>query len=154
MGIFSFFNKKPVYFTPEENDLILSAIRNAEQKTSGEVRIYIESHNPYVNTLERAAEVFYKFEMDETVHRNGVLLYIAIIDHEVALFADEGIYKALGQSYWEQEMKEMLVHFRENHLPDGIANCVQHIGRSLQEHFPYNIAEDKNELPDDIVFGK
>lgn len=152
MGIFS--KKTYEFFTPEKKEQILAAIRAAEQKTSGEIRLYIESKNPYVNTLERAAEIFYKLEMDETKNRNGVLLYIAMKDHEVALFGDEGIYKALGQEYWNAEMKEMLSHFKENHLPEGIVNCIQHIGESLHKHFPFCSIEDKNELPDEIVFGK
>lgn len=152
--MFSFHKKNPAFFTEEQNANILSAIRNSEQRTSGEIRIYIESRNPYVNTLERAAEIFYKLEMDETHHRNGVLLYIAIKDHELALFADEGIYRAVGQEYWELEVKEMLQHFKENHLSDGIINCVIHIGNALQKHFPHIATEDRNELPDDIVFGK
>lgn len=143
-----------MYFSQEENAHILSAIRNCEQKTSGEIRIYIESRNPYVNVLERAAEIFYKLEMDETHHRNGVLIYIAHLDHEVALFADEGIYRAVGQAYWEHEVKEMIQYFKDNHIADGIINTIHHIGEALHTHFPYMATEDKNELPDEIVFGK
>lgn len=154
MGIFPFSKKNPVFFTAEENGKILEAIRAGEQRTSGEIRVYIESRNPYVNTLERAAEIFYKLEMDETKNRNGVLLYIAMKDHEVALFGDEGIYKAVGQDYWNIEMKEMLGHFRDNHLVDGIVNCIHHIGESLHSYFPFCSVEDRNELPDEIVFGK
>lgn len=152
MGIFS--KKNPQFFTPEENQQILEAIRQAERRTSGEIRVYIESHNPYVNTLERAAEIFYQLEMDETTHRNGVLLYLAVKDHEVSLFADEGIYIKVGQEYWEKEVKEMVKHFSEAHFVDGIVNCVHHIGEVLHQHFPYQASEDKNELPDDIIFGK
>jgi uncharacterized membrane protein len=154
VGIFSFKRSSPSYFTQEENANILSAIRHCEQRTSGEIRVYIESHNPYVNILERAAEIFYKLEMDETHHRNGVLIYIALQDHEVALFADEGIYRAVGQAYWENEVKEMIQYFKGNQLSDGIINSIHHIGEALHTHFPYIATEDKNELPDEIVFGK
>ena len=133
---------------------IVSAIRTCEQKTSGEIRVYIEAKNPYVNPLERAVEVFAKLKMEQTDHRNGVLLYIAYKHHEVALFGDAGIYERTGASFWNSEVEKMLANFKENHLPEGIIECVLDVGEALQYYFSYEHAEDKNELPDDIVFGK
>ena len=37
---------------------------------------------------------------------------------------------------------------------EGIIKCVLYIGNILAEAFPYHATDDKNELPDDIVFGK
>ncbi len=154
MGLFSFFKKPKQYFAPPQMEQIVAAIRNAEKQTSGEVRVYIESRNPLVSTIERAAEVFYKLKMEQTDDRNGVLLYIAMKDHEVALFADEGIYKKAGGVYWENEMNEMLAFFKTEDIPGGIINCVCHIGETLKKEFPYDATNDRNELPDDIVFGR
>ena len=153
MSIFSFFKKKQ-FFTEDEMRRIVSAIRTCEQKTSGEIRIYIEAKNPYVNTLERAIEVFAQLKMEQTEHRNGVLLYIAHKHHEVALFGDSGIYEKTGAAFWDAEVEKMLANFRENHLPEGIIECVLDVGEALYASFPYEQAEDRNELPDDIVFGK
>jgi len=154
VGLFNFFKKTKSYFHPHDMERIVVAIRNAERRTSGEIRIYIESKNPLVNVLERAAEVFYNLKMEQTDHRNAVLLYIAMDHHEVALFADEGIYKKAGGAYWEKEMEEMLAHFKTNNIPEGIVNCVAHIGETLCKEFPYDAENDRNELPDEIVFGK
>ena len=153
MSLSTFFKKKD-FFTEEENSNILEAIRNAEINTSGEVRVYIESKNPLVDPLERAAEIFKKLKMENTHQRNGVLLYLATHHKEVALFGDEGIYKSLGKDYWNNEVSQMLGLFKANKLSDGIVLCINHIGKSLSEKFPYISSEDKNELPDEIVFGK
>ncbi len=151
--MFSFFKKKDL-FTAAENERIVAAIRNAEKRTSGEVRVYIEPKNPLVDPLERAALIFSKLEMDETDHRNAVLLYIATKDKELALYGDKGIHEQVGTAYWQNEVKEMLQNFKENHLVDGIVNCITHVGETLHEKFPYISTEDKNELPDEIIFGK
>lgn len=153
MSLLSFFKKKS-FFTEEENLNIVQAIRAAEVNTSGEIRVYIESKNPLINPLERAARVFTKLKMEKTHHRNGVLLYLASKHKEVALFGDEGIYKTLGEEYWNCEVNEMLKLFKEKKLADGIVLCINHVGKSLSEKFPYIPTEDKNELPDEIVFGK
>jgi len=153
VAIFPLFKKTP-FFTEEERKLIVEAIRNAELRTSGEVRIYVESHNPFVEVMDRAAEVFYQLKMQKTEHRNAVLLYIAMKHKELALYGDEGIYKAVGQQYWSNAVQQMLQNFKGSAICDGIIQCVKTIGETLQEKFPYDAGTDKNELPDDIVFGK
>ena len=151
--MFSFFKKKDL-FTAAENERIVAAIRNSEKRTSGEVRVYIEPKNPLVDPLERAALIFTKLEMDETAHRNAVLLYMATTHKELALYGDKGIHEKVGEAYWKNEVQQMLQNFKNDNLVDGIVNCITHIGETLCEKFPYIATEDKNELPDEIIFGK
>jgi uncharacterized membrane protein len=103
--------------------------------------------------VERAKEIFFELKMEKTKDRNAVLLYIAMRDRQLALFADEGIYEKCGQAYWETEVKDMLQNFKNNAIAKGIIDCVSHIGQTLKEKFPFE-KTDKNELPDEIVFGK
>ncbi len=153
MGLFPFFKKKAL-FTEDETRRIVSAIRSCEIRTSGEIRVYIEAKNPYVSPMDRAVEVFAKLKMEQTDHRNGVLLYIAYKHQELALFGDSGIYEIAGKVFWDSEVKKMIANFGENLLPEGIIECVLDVGEVLSQAFPYIPTEDKNELPDDIVFGK
>jgi uncharacterized membrane protein len=151
--MFSLFKKKD-FFSAKDKEQIVEAIRMAERETSGEIRIYVESRNAYVDAVDRAAEVFFKLKMQETEHRNAVLLYIAMKDQELALYADEGIYKKAGKEYWDNAVKNMLSQFTKENISNGIEQCIAQIGQTLKEKFPYIPTEDKNELPDDIVFGK
>ena len=153
MRLFPFFKKAPL-FNEDETRRIVSAIRSCEQRTSGEIRVYIEAKNPYVSPLDRAVEVFAKLKMEQTEHRNGVLLYIAYKHHELALFGDTGIYEKAGKEFWDTEVRKMIANFGDNHLPEGIIECVLNVGEVLNQAFPYIASEDKNELPDDIVFGQ
>ena len=152
MGIFPFFKKRE-YFSAEDKAQIVEAIRLAEKETSGEIRIYVEAKNAYVDAIDRAAEIFFKLKMQETHHRNAVLLYIAMDHHELALFADEGIYQKAGAAYWDAAVKNMIAQFTKDNISNGIEQCIKQIGETLKEKFPYIPTEDKNELPDDMVFG-
>ncbi len=154
MGIFSIFKKRKDFFSAEEKEQLVAAIREAEKQTSGEIRVYVESRNRFVNVLDRAAEVFFKLKMQETDHRNAVLLYIAMDDKQLALFGDEGIHQQVGEAYWQQEVAAMIANFSNNNVCEGIMQCVIHIGQTLKEKFPYEASTDKNELPDDIIFGQ
>ena len=148
------FSKKKEFFTCEENDRVVAAIRSCENRTSGEIRVYVESRNLYMDPLDRATEIFLGLKMHLTHHRNAVLLYVAVKDKEVALFGDEGIHQQVGTAFWNTEVNHMLAYFKDNHLADGIEHCVRHVGEVLSEKFPFIPTEDKNELPDEIVFGK
>ena len=152
MGIFSL-GKKRQFFVPEQQAQLVEAIKLAEQNTSGEVRVFIEGRCKYVDAVERAKEIFFDLQMDKTKDRNAVLLYLAIDDHQLALFADEGIYQRLGKEYWNAEVKKMISEFRKDNYTEGICEVVSDIGQALKEQFPYDRAGDKNELPDEIIFG-
>lgn len=152
--MFGLFKKKQrEYFTPAEKDIIVKAIQEAERRTSGEIRIYVESKCEMVNPVLRAREIFYQLKMDQTASRNGVLLYLAMDDHQLAVFGDEGIHQKVGHEFWEKEVAIMLKEFKHKHFIEGIAHIVEDIGEALVTNFPYDGTTDKNELPDDIVFG-
>ncbi len=141
------------HFEPGDAERIVEAVRQAEQRTSGEVRVYVESRCRFVDPVHRAAEIFFGLQMDHTDQRNAVLVYVAMRDHQFAIFADEGIYQAMGAKYWDGEAAKMLEAFKRESHADGIISVVRDIGEALQHHFPYDRSTDKNELPDDIIFG-
>lgn len=146
--------KDPEFFSEEEKNLIVSAIKAAELRTSGEVRVYVESKCEYVDALDRAVELFTSLKMYETAERNAVLVYVALKDRQLAIFGDEGIHSKVGTAFWNDEVKQMLSEFNKEHYASGIARVVADIGEVLVKYFPYNKDSDKNELSDDIVFGR
>jgi len=152
MALFPFFKKKE-FFSASEKEEIVHAIKIAEKETSGEIRIFIESKNYLVNPLERAKEVFLELEMQQTEQRNAVLIYVAVHHHEVAVFADEGIYQKVDNVYWDKAVQQMISHFKHGKITHGLIHTVLMIGSTLKEKFPCK-DDDQNELPDDIVFGK
>ncbi len=151
--MFSLLKRKP-FFNLAEQRQIIDAIRIAEQRTSGEIRLYIESRCRFMDPVDRAAEVFFNLRMNETDERNAVLIYMAFKDHQLAIFGDEGIYRKTGAEFWRTEVQHMLAQFNKDNYVQGFITVITEIGEALYLHFPYNEKTDKNELPDDIVFGK
>ncbi|MEP7374916.1 MAG: TPM domain-containing protein [Chitinophagaceae bacterium] len=145
--------KRNSFFTVEERQLIVDAVRNAERRTSGEIRVFVESRCPYMDAIDRAGQVFFKLQMQKTDDRNAVILYVAIKDRQLAVFGDEGIHAKVGQEYWNREVRQMISSFNRENYAEGIRQCITAIGEALHTHFPFDNETDKNELPDDIVFG-
>ena len=151
--MFSFLKPKPI-FPPKDQERIMESIREAEKRTSGEIRLYVESRCPHVEAIDRAVEIFNQLKMEQTAQRNGVLVYVAFKDQQLAIYGDKGIYEKTGEAFWKKGVEQMLAHFnKEDHIT-GLVTVIKEIGEALYEHFPYDGATDKNELPDDIVFGK
>lgn len=154
MGLLSHFFKHKDWFTPQEQAAIQEAVRIAEQRTSGEVRVFVESRCHFVDPVDRAVEVFTSLKMDQTIERNGVLVYIAMHDRQLAIYGDEGIHQKVGIDFWNAEVSKMISFFKGKQFGEGIATIVKEIGETLTAHFPFDGTKDKNELSDEIVFGK
>ena len=146
--------KDPGYFTPEEQTDIVQAIKKAETATSGEIRLYVEGRCKYVDALDRAKEVFDELRMYETAARNGVLIYLAMKDRQLAVFGDEGIHANVGMDFWKQKLSEVKAEFTQKSYGKGLTLMILSIGEALKKAFPFNRVDDVNELPDDIVYGK
>ncbi len=152
--MFSFFKKKSA-LDSDSQARVVACIKEAESKTSGEIRIFIEPHCTYVDPLDRAREIFTNLGMEKTVERNAIIIYIALQDRQFALFGDKVIYeKAGGAAFWEKAAQTLSGHLRKNELTEGLCNCIRELGTALANHFPYDPSINKNELPDEIVFGK
>jgi uncharacterized membrane protein len=78
---------------------------------------------------------------------------VAVEDRQAAILGDEGIHAKVGREYWEAEVAKMLREFQQNHLVEGLSQVINDLGEALYTHFPYDSKTDKNELPDEIVFG-
>lgn len=141
------------HFTKSDKAKIKAAIEEAELNTSGEIRVHLENHCKEENVLDRAAQVFADLKMHKTEARNGVLIYMAVADHQFAIIGDGGINAQVEDDFWDITKEKMLKQFKQGDLTQGIVEGVLCAGERLKEFFPYQ-TDDKNELSDDISFGK
>ena len=152
--MFSLFRKKQL-LDKDDQERIVAAIRAAEATTTGELRVFIESHCSYVDAMDMAIELFTKLGMQNTERRNAVIVYLAIDDRQFAVYGDEEIFKkAGGPVFWESAASELKRLLKEGKITEGLVTCIKILGNALAKHFPYDPAIQKNELPDEIVFGK
>lgn len=142
---------KNKFFFENQVQQILAAIQEAENKTSGEIRLHVENRC-WGDSLKRAAFVFKKLNMQNTKQRNGVLLYIAIQSHKYAIFSDQGINEKTPEYFWEAIIKKMLEYFQRGELVEGICYGIEQIGANLQKYFP-GTQDDENELSNEISTG-
>lgn len=139
----------------EVQNQVVERIKAAELKTTGEIRVYVEARCAYMDPLDRAMEIFLKLGMEKTEKRNAVIIYLATKDHQFALFGDAAIYElAGGPKFWETAAAHLTAYLRQGRIGQGICACIDELSNAMAQYFPYDPSITKNELPDEIVFGK
>lgn len=139
------------FFNSEQQEMISKAIQNAENQTSGEIRVHLEKYCEG-NVLDRAAQVFADLKMHKTQLRNGVLFYLAYEDRKFAILGDAGINSTVPEDFWDNITIKMQQRFRGGHFLEGLIEGVELAGHQLKSKFPRS-ADDINELSDKISFG-
>ncbi|MFC5682750.1 TPM domain-containing protein [Flavobacterium sp. MAHUQ-51] len=139
------------FLTPAEELEIVEAIRIAEKNTSGEIRVHIE-RTTTMDAYERAKEVFHELKMDETALKNGVLIYLAVDDHNFVICGDKGINDVVGADFWNCTRDAMLVQFKQNNFKQGLVDGILRAGEQLKKYFPWQEG-DTNELSNEISKG-
>ncbi len=139
------------FFTKEQQQILVDAIKAAEKETSGEIRVHIETACNE-DVLDRAAWVFKKLQMHKTKQRNGVLIYLAIASHKFAIIGDSGINAVTPDDFWDVIKEKMLSNFQHGKFVEGLMQAVESAGIALKKYFPYH-TDDANEQPDEISFG-
>jgi uncharacterized membrane protein len=138
-------------FNDDEQQRIREAIAAAEKRTSGEIRVSVEK-TCNEEVLDRAAKYFYQLDMHKTKLRNGVLIYVAVVDRKFAIIGDAGINKVVSEDFWDCTKEEMLTHFKNGNMIDGIIAGIKQAGTQLGKYFPHDVDTDTDELSNDVAF--
>ena len=137
----------------EEQERVVHAVSVAENMTSGEIRVVVENVvGDGISPYEKAKSYFEDLEMHKTKLRNGVLLYLAVADHQFAIIGDAGINTRVGADFWENTKETMIAQFRNGDYASGLVAGIRDAGEQLGDYFPRQ-QDDVNELPNDIHFG-
>jgi len=142
---------KKHFFSEEQEKAIIDAIVKAEDQTSGEIRVHVQSWaGP--DPLDTAGTIFHAIGMNQTRLRNGVLIFLAVQDQQFSILGDEGIHEKVGQDFWDDVRNLMLEQFRKGDFQAGLTVGIQKVGEKLKAFFPCE-PDDINELPDCISYG-
>lgn len=139
------------YLSEEEISELVEVIKTAEDHSTGEIRVHIDSATEEENAAV-AFDIFQKLEMHQTKDRNAVLFHINFNQKYLTIIGDKGIHQKVCQSFWDKIHDEMTANFVQGNYFKGIQDAVLKTGVELKKYFP--IEEDNpNELPNEITFS-
>jgi uncharacterized membrane protein len=140
------------FLTGAERELVERAIVEAEQRTSGEIRVHFEDHIEE-EVLDHAAFIFEELAMHRTRDRNAVLIYISVVDRKVAVIGDKGINEVVPAGFWNDVVGVLQLYFAGGKRADGLVEAVHLVGAKLRHFFPLR-NDDRNELSNTITFSE
>lgn len=133
-----------------EDDAVTEAIRDAERRSSGEIRVFVTRRSVGKSgVMTAAARQFQALGMTATAERNGVLLFLAPRDQKFAILGDSAIDSRCGDRAWSRIATELHADLESGHFTTAVVAAIHRIGDLLATHFPRQ-ADDPNELPDGI----
>lgn len=136
------------FFSKQDEERIVAAIKEAEKHTSGEIRVHLENRTDEPN-LKHAQHIFEKVGMTKTELRNGVLIYLAVQDHQFSIIGDKGINELTPDDFWDNIRDIMQDSFRKGEFAEGLVRGITEAGLALKTYFPRG-DDDINELTDEI----
>src|SRR5207302_5094838 len=119
-----------------EHDRIVQAILDAESKTSGEIRVYVQRGQLSVDPLIVAQKKFQRLGMHKTRERNAVLIFVAPRSHKFAVVGDKTIHEKCGEQFWQRLVETMGEHFKNEKFSHALVEAIEEAGKALATHFP------------------
>lgn len=133
-----------------EKARIVASIAEQEKQTTGEIHVHVVAWAGHEGILALARRKFIELGLQQTEHRNGVLILVSHLDHQFAIWGDEVLHDRAGQLLWEHAREALIAHFAERRYAEGIEACVREIGSELTLYFPKATGAGLNQLPDEI----
>ena len=128
---------------------IVAAISEAEQQTSGEIRVHVQPKVTGGEIRDVAERTFERLGMTKTALRNGVLLFIATEEQRFVILGDRGIDEKVPAGFWDDIAAKLADHFRAGAYTGGIVEAILTAGGQLRTYFP-RAADDVDELSNEI----
>jgi uncharacterized membrane protein len=138
------------FLSKVEHDRIVHAIREAESKTSGEIRVYVQRGKLKADPLVVGQKKFQQLQMHKIAERNAVLIFVAPREHKFAVVGDRAIHEKCGDEFWQRIVEGMRTHFQNEKFTHALIEAITEIGKLLAAHFPKTLG-NANELPDDVI---
>jgi uncharacterized membrane protein len=124
-------------------------ISEAEQNTTGEIRVHIDN-SCEIDPYERGVQVFHELKMHETKERNGILIYLDFTHKKLAIIGDIGIHEKVGNEFWELTKVDLINEFKSSNFLQGVCNSVTLLSEKLSSYFP-NTDSNTNELSNEVT---
>jgi len=141
--------KAAAFFDGLDRPAIVEAIKRAESKSVGEIRVHLH-HGPVRDALKAAQAAFKRLGMEKTAHGTGCLLFLAPESRAFAVVGGTGIHEKVGDGFWVEARDAAQTLFADGKFTEGIVTAVDKVGDALAMFFPKRGPADTNELPDEV----
>lgn len=116
-------------------------------------RLLITKQEIEYEVTQRAIEAFFEHNLHTTDQHNGVLIFISILEKKIKIITDVGVKKKVDQKIWDEIIFDFTEKVKEGHFVEALKNTISATSDIMENYFPSNGKEKKNELKNDIIIG-
>src|SRR5438105_15926020 len=131
-----------------DHNRITQAIKKAEGKSSGQIRVFVQRGKFEEDALPRAQRKFLQLGMQKTRDRNAVLIFVAPRAPKYAPAGDVGVHEKCGAEFWKKLVHDMRAHFQNADFNRATILGISEVGKLSAAHFP-RTGETNNTLQDE-----
>ena len=139
---------KPI-LTDEEELLLITAIREQENRTSAEIRVCL-TYKLLWRPERYAWKVFERAGMQATRQRNGVIIVMMPRMKKVIVLGDTGVNALVPPDFWKETVDAMIYELHQSDALTALREGLRRLGDTLASHWP-RTPSDVNELPDELL---
>jgi len=139
------------FLTNQQIASLVEAIQSAEENSTGEIRVHIDSNTDEDNA-KIAFKVFEELCLNKTKERNAVLFHVNFEQKYLTIIGDTGIHAKVSQSYWDHLHDYITSEFAKGNYYQALKSGILETGLELKKYFPVT-GENHNELPNEITFS-
>ncbi|RNA61341.1 hypothetical protein D1631_05035 [Chryseobacterium nematophagum] len=139
------------FLTNQQIASLVDAIQSAEEHSTGEIRVHINS-NTDIQNAQNAFDVFKELCMNKTRDQNAVLFHVNFEQKYLTIIGDIGIHEKVQQSYWDHLHDYITSEFAKGNYYRALKSAILETGLELKKHFPVT-GENPNELSNEITFS-
>lgn len=114
------------------------------------LRLFLRRDEVAEETRQRARELFVEQGVHNTTGRNGVLLFVSLLERRIEVLADTGIHAVAPEGFWDEVVVGLGKAIRQGSVADGLVQSIERCGALMAEHFPGD-GRPSNELANEVV---
>ena len=96
----------------------------------------------------RAEAAFLEEEIFNTRDRTGVLVLLALSEHEAVIIGDEGINRAVPEGEWQHLVDDLVAGIKAGRAAEAMRTTIARCGEVLETHQVELRPDDEDELAD------
>ncbi len=113
-------------------------------------RFFLSPRQVDAEVREAAITAFYKNGLYKTADKNGVLIYISLLEKKVWILADEDAHKKIEPEFWDNCVKMIIAGIKQKQFVPALCATIDTIAVRLSKEYPYK-ADDVDELKNIII---
>ena len=99
----------------------------------------------------RAERAFLQHDLSRTRDRNGLLIMLSLLEHQVYVLADQPLFELVPAGGWDHVVAEVVGSVKSGDVIGGLCRGIERAGAVLAEHSPPRPGDNPNELPDELI---